>query len=148
MTLVKVECWKARGRAVDDHGRQGHRDGLRAIGVDARRHLVVLEPHLAPNCRRTADHRRVHRPHAASTLIRPISNDEATMPGPDPEAAAAMSDSEPLLPETLAKWLSVDLSVTKSQSCWHTRAGHLVRTASRGSATDMLRLQLTLRYRL
>jgi|LNFM01.1.fsa_nt_gb hypothetical protein len=38
-------------------------------------------------------------------------NDEETMPEPDPDAAADMSDLEPLLPEALAKWLSVDLSV-------------------------------------
>lgn len=38
-------------------------------------------------------------------------NDDEAMPEPDPDAAADMSDSEPLLPEALAKWLSVDLSV-------------------------------------
>ena len=38
-------------------------------------------------------------------------DDGETMPEPDPDAAADMSNPEPLLPEALAKWLSVDLSV-------------------------------------
>ena len=38
-------------------------------------------------------------------------DDGETMQEPDAEAAADMSNPEPLLPEALAKWLSIDLSV-------------------------------------
>ena len=38
-------------------------------------------------------------------------DDGETIREPDPDAAADMSNPEPLLPEALAKWLSVDLSV-------------------------------------
>lgn len=38
-------------------------------------------------------------------------DDGEAMPEPDPDAAADMSPPAPLLPEALAKWLSVDLSV-------------------------------------